>query len=362
MDLLTLLIQLTEDGGLQQIVNNPLAQFGRRARRYIGAELLPEKNVETNAFTEEAIRYRTVLANAGTRYSPSQLKGADIIGSFHVVLGHSDIARQFDGRQYDALLRHLCTNKNMEAITALTNWLDTAVNLALIEFLEKERWDAMIDASVVRNGDNNFQETVAYSDPTNHRVTPAAAWSLDTTDIFEDIHTQADLLASKGYEVSRIITGRTVLAIMAGNDTVKTRTGIAVVDSSGQITSASGRATHAAINGILKQDGLPPIELYNQQYRTSTGTDYFLDRGAMLLVATSGRDEEIDLGDDEPLFLQDTLGYTAIGLAAGQNEAGRVIQATPKKDKPPRIEAEGWQTGLPVITEPEAIAVIKDIS
>ena len=28
----------------------------------------------------------------------------------------------------------------------------------------------------------------------------------------------------------------------------------------------------------------------------------------------------------------------------------------------PRIEAEGWMTGLPVITEPEAIAVIHTIT
>jgi hypothetical protein len=56
------------------------------------------------------------------------------------------------------------------------------------------------------------------------------------------------------------------------------------------------------------------------------------------------------------------LGYTAIGRGAGQASNGRVIRAEAFDNKPPRIEAEGWQTALPVITEPEALAVISSIS
>jgi hypothetical protein len=171
----------------------------------------------------------------------------------------------------------------------------------------------------------------------------------------------ADLLAGKGMTVSRIITSRPVLSIMAANNTVKTRTGIAVVNTSGQITSAAGRATREAINGILQSDGLPPIELYDRQYRTQSGTEYFLPRDVMVMVATTGRDVEVDLGDTINFF-GDTLGYTAIGRAVGQSAPGRVLFAEPKGDKPPRIEAQGWQTSLPVITEPEAIAVITDIT
>ena len=171
----------------------------------------------------------------------------------------------------------------------------------------------------------------------------------------------ADLLASKGYTVNRMITSRTVLAKMAGNNTVKTRTGIAVVNTSGQITSAAGRATASAINGILQADGLPPIELYDLQYRTQTGDEYFLKRDVFVLVATTGQDETIDFGDSEKL-VPNTLGYLAIGRGAGQSAPGRVIQAEAKTDKPPRIETEGWQTSLPVILHPEAIGVITGIT
>lgn len=359
-DLLSTLEQMRADNVFATLARNPRAQFGTPSRRYLGAELLPERTVEENAYREEDVRYRTVIANDGTRYSPAQKKEGDLVGSMLVELGNSDIAREFTSRKYDALLRLLMNNASMQAMVELTNWLDTTVNLALVELLEKQRWEAIVGASVTRQGDNEYTETVAYPNPAGHRAAETAAWSTDTTDIFEDIFAMADLLAGKGYTVSRMITSRNVLSIMAGNNTVKTRTGVSVVNASGQITAAAGRATLDAINGILGSDGLPPIELYDLQYRTQTGTGYFLPRDVFVLVATTGRDEEVDLGD-EIEFLGNTIGYTAIGRAVGQASPGRVIRAEAKMDKPPRIEAEGWQTALPVITEPEAIAVINDI-
>lgn len=359
--LASLIDDMRRDGTIETIARNRRAQFGRTGRNYLGASLLPERLVPQNAFREESIRYRTVVANDGTRYSPTQLKAGDLIGSFLVELGESDIARQFDSQMYDALLVYLQSNQSLEAVASLTNWLDTAVNLALIEHDEKQRWQAIVDASVVRVGDNAYAETVTYPNPAGHRAAESAPWSTDSTDIFADIMTMADLLASKGYTVNRIITSTPVLAIMAGNNTVKTRTNRVVVNTSGQIQSVSGRATRDDINGALNADGLPAIQLYDLQYRTQAGTAYFLKRNVFVLVATAGIDQTLDFGDTEELF-PDTLGYLAIGRAAGQSAPGRVIRAESKEDKPPRIEAEGWQTSLPVITNPEAIAVIHTIT
>ena len=262
-----------------------------------------------------------MVANDGTRYSPTQKKAGDLIGSFLVELGNSDIAREFDSSMYDALLSYLMSNQTMEAVASITNWLDTTVNLALIEHDEKQRWQAIVDASVVRLGDNAYSETVTYSNPSGHRAAESAPWTTDTTDIFGDITTMADLLASKGYTVNRIYTSTAVLAKMAGNNTVKTRTNRVVVNTSGQIQSVSGRATHDDINGALQADGLPPITTYDLQYRTQTGTEYFLKRDVMVLVGTTGQDQTLDFGDNEELF-PDTLGYLAIGRAAGQSTAG----------------------------------------
>ena len=361
MDLVTLLNEINQTTGFERIARNPAAQFGRPKRRYLGAELLPERMVQANAYREQSFNYRTVIANSGTRYSPSQKKGNSLVGSFMVELAESDIANEFTGHQLDVLMSLLQRNASMDAMASITNWLDTTVNLGLGELLEAQRWQAIVGASIERTGDNKLSETITYSNPAGHRVTAAAAWSDDANDPFEDIFTIVDLLAGKGYNVNRIITRRSVVSIMSANANVKTRVGVAVVNPSGQITSAAGRATMAAINGVLQDDGLPAIELYDQQYRTQTGTEFFLPAGTMVFACTTGRMEDIDLGD-ETRTIYDTLGYTAVGRGVGQSAPGRVLQAEAKTDKPPRIEAEGWQTALPVITEPEALAVISGIA
>ena len=361
-DIAGLVNQLMTDGTVPTLALNPQAQFGIAPRRYLGAELLPERTVDENAYREESIIYRTVIANDGTRYSPTQKKGAALIGSFLVELGNSDIATEFTSRDYDALLRMLQTRPTMDAAATLLNWLDRTVNLALIEKNEKQRWEAIVSASVVRSGDNGYTETVSYSNPANHRAAAGGTWSNDSYDPFADILAMADLLESKGYTVGRIITSRTVLSILAGNDKVKARTGVATINASGQISATAGRATRDAMNLALERDGLPPIETYDLQYRTQTGTGYFLSRSAFVLVATTGQDESIDLGDTNSLMVENTLGYTAIGRATGQAAPGRVLRMEAKQDKPPRIEAEGWMTSLPVVTNPEAIAVITGIS
>lgn len=362
MDFGALVAQLMSDGTVPTLALNAGAQFGIAPRAYLGATLLPERTVPENAYREEAIRFRTVIANDGTRYSPAQKKGAEIIGSMLVELGNSDIATEFTSRDLDALIRMLGRNLSIEAAAQLTQWLDRTVNMALIELNEKQRWQAIIDASVVRAGDNAYSETVAYPNPANHRAAAGGTWSSDAYDLWNDILAMADLLEGKGYQVGRIITSRTVLSIMAGNDKVKARTGIATINTSGQIAATPGRADRTAIDVALGRDGLPPIETYDLQYRTQTGTGYFLKRDVLVMVATTGRDETIDLGDTEQLVVNDTLGYTAIGRAAGQSDPGRVARMEAKMDKPPRVEAEGWQTSLPIITEPESITVITGIA
>jgi len=360
-DLYSLINTMMSDGTVARLARRPLAQFGPPTRRYLGAEILPERTVEQNEYQEDQIKYRTVIANSGTRYSPTQKKGADLVGSFLVVLGESDIAREMDGRQYDTLLKVLGQNLSMEGVARVTRWLDTTVNRALLELNEKQRWDAIVGASVTRSGDNAYSEAVAYSDPAGHRAAAGGTWSSDAYDPFTDILAQADLLASKGYTVNRIFAGRTVVSILAGNDKVKARTGLPVVNVGGTISVSQARADLDGINRALARDGLPAIEQYDLQYRTQTGTGYFLARDAFVMVATTGQDEALDLGDSQQI-VSDTLGYMAVGRAAGQTGPGRVIRMEAKDDKPPRIEAEGWQTALPVITEPEAIAVINTIS
>lgn len=362
MDLNALIQEMTAEERFRDLATNRAAQFGRATRRYLGATLLPERTVTQNMFREWNIRYRTVIANDGTRYSPVQLKGSAMTGSVAVELAHQDIGSQLTGPDYDALLELLGTNVTMEAMAQVIDFADTMLNLPLIEKTELQRWQAIVDASVPLTGDNEYSETVAYSNPTNHRAAAGGTWSNDAYDPFEDILAMADLLQGKGYTVSRIVTSRNVVTKLTNNANIKARVGFPVVNVGGSLALQPMRASLAAINGALEAEGLPNIETYDLQYRTQTGTGYFLKRDVFVMVAETGRDMEIDLGDDEPVVMPNTLGYAAIGRAAGQATPGRVVRVEAKQDKPPRVQGEGWQTSLPVIQEPEAIAVINTIS
>lgn len=359
MDIYTLVQQMMSDGTFQRIARNPAAQFGPPNRQYLGAEILPEKTVEENAYREDGIRYRTVIANSGSRYSPSQKKdGGALVGSFLVELGNQDIAREMTGRDYDALVKLLRTSADMDALATVINWVDTVINRALIEETERQRWEAIVNASTTLVGDNEYVETVTYPNPSGHRVAAGGTWSSDAYDPWDDIVAQAQVLQDKGYEVSKIVTSRTVVSILARNAKIAARAGKVVTLSASDLV---GRASLADINAALEADGLPPIATYDLLYRTQTTSARFLASTVMVFLAQGGKDETVDWGDNSR-YIPGTLGYTAIGRAVGQSDPGRVIRSEAFASKPPRLQAEGWQTTLPVITEPEAIAVITGIA
>lgn len=360
MDLLSLVADMQARGDFQALGANPLAQFGPIARPYVGPSILPERLVAENAFREEAIRYRTFIANSGTRYSPAQKKASgELIGSFLVELGNQDVAREMTGRDYDALIALLNRNVSMEAAAVVAGWADTQLNRALIELTEKERWQAIVSASVTRVGDNGYEEAVAFPNPAGHRAAAGGDWSDDTYDPWDDIAGMADMLYDKGYTAGRIFTSRAVVAILSRNINIARRaTGFRVATA----TDIVGRVNQSQVNAMLQADGLPTIETYDLNYRTQDGAvTRFLPADVMVIVADTGIDQTIDFGDT-PRYLPGTLGYTAVGRAVGQAAPGRVIQVVPQTNKPPRLEGEAWSTSLPVITEPEAIAVITGIA
>lgn len=367
-DIRTLLAQARRDGTIERIIRNPLAQFGPTGRRYLGAELMPERLVDSNAYAENLIKYRTVIANAGTRYSPVQKKGGSLVGSFDVKLAESDIGSELTGREYDALLSVLGRNASLDAMVQLTRWIDATLNLPLVEWIERARWQAIVNAVVLLRGDNEYTEDVAYSNPSGHRVAAGGVWSNDSYDPWADITAGAQKLADKGYTLNRIVTSRKVVGILAGNDIVKTRTGVIRINvgAGGALTRATGRASIEQINAAAQEDGLPAFELYDLQYRTSTTSGRFLPDTVMVMFGSTGREEQLDLGDTGTLpaeILTDTIGYAAVGRAAGQSAPGRVVHSRVIDDsKPPRVEGEAWQTALPVIYEPEAIFVITGIA
>lgn len=367
MDLMTFISRIQGEGMLQAVALDPRTQFGAQPREYLGPTILPEVLVPENMFKEQSIQYRTVIANDGSRYSPVQVKeSGELIGEFSVELGHQDIGRELTGRDYDALVAYMrrsgasSGNMSMEAAAQVIDWVDHTVLRALVELNEKQRWEAIVNAQVVRLGDNGYRETVSYPNPAGHRVAAGGSWSSDAYDPFMDISGTIDMLSDKGYYVDRIIGSRRVVQMLARNTNIAGRAGRTIVLGGGATTYV-GRASAGDVNQMFEAEGIPAIEQYDLRYNTATGASRFIPDNCLIFLATTGRDMSIDWGEDQ-MFLSNIFGYHAIGRAVGQAESGRVIKMWSHDDKPPRIRAEGWQASLPVITEPEAIAVITGIS
>lgn len=369
---------------------DPAAQFGTPNAPYVGATLLPEMIKTKNQYTETQIRYRSVLANSGTSYSPAVLNpGGRIVGSFDVKFGNTNQADALDAQTYEAILELLmesgsATNADMQALATLLNWYDNAIMAPIRDLNEKQRWDAIIEAKVIRTGANGLSETVNYSNPSGHRVNisggtvanPAGWYETDGTyDPFNDHFAIRRQLASKGYRAARLLSAFEPWYIFAKNSAIFTRFSGIAVNSSGNLSSIQQVASQNRINDELRNNELPVWEIYDRAYNYRNPSDpndiisgRFLGRRTdengnywpVVMVATTGRDQIIELTpEQEPIRLENLLGYHGIGRVLGQPTPGRVMNTTVADRHPGGLYAEAIQEGLPVITEPEAVCVMK---
>lgn len=349
-DLPSLIRRLQSEGAFTNAARLPGLTIGLAGRRYLGAEILPVRLVTDNIFYERGISYRTVLANTGTRYSPVTLERNVAVGSMLVELGEIDAGDEFTAADYDALVDLLGTRGELEATAQALDWSTRTLALPIQERLEKQRWEALDDAQVVRKGNNGYLENVAYPNPSGHRVTSSALTD-NAVDPIEALLVQQQLLASKGYTAGRIITSTRVASLIARHPLTRSAIG-----GAGNTTPV--RVTRDVLNGYLNEFGLPGIETYDLTARNADGTTVrFKRENALTIVAATGRTATLDLPDG-PLVLPDTLGYTAIGRAAGQPASGIVVNVEPKSDKPVRLQGEAYATAGVVNTDPESVAVV----
>jgi hypothetical protein len=380
--------ELKDQRYFERIALNPFAQFGSEEQPMLGARYLPEILVPENAYEETQIRYRTQPALDGTRYSPAQMqKGGALVGTFKVELGNTDTADEMTGQDHDGLVKLLMQNRDMEGTAQVVRWFDNAIIRPHMIKNEIQRWEAIIKGQVARAGSNGYTETVNYYQPSGHRpevaggtVASPAGWYLGTYDPFDDIFAGAEKLASLGYRVSDIICSQKLLAVLRANASVATRTSNVAVNASGQIVGTTNYVNTANIQQVLADNSLPPITVYNAGYQTPTGYKRFLDLDTthdyMIMLGRTERQWDLvtDWGtrvegatgtfdteaiDARELTISSTLGYYGIGRNVGAAGSGRTIHSEVQLKKPIGLFAEGYQTGLPVITEPEAIFVLR---
>lgn len=352
--------RLRADNTFDTMANDLRLQFGTAERPYLGATLLPERRVESNQYTEEDVTYRTIVANDGSRYGPSQLKRGEIVGEVDVKLVEQDLAREFTGREFDAW-RRIVKNKGMNEIVQLTNWVDKTLIRGMLDKMEVQRWLAIVGGSLAMRGDNGYRDTMTYANPAGHRIVAASTFANVAVDPFDLFAERVAFMKAKGYTIRRIIMSTQKFTDIMNNPKVRARAGGAVLSTSGTIIGVTANITPAVLNSLFASMNLPTPELYDQLYRTQTATARFLQVDAVVMVAGTERDETIDL-EDVLEIVSGTIGYHAIGTAVGEDSPGRVlnVEAVLKK-KPPRIEGEIFQTAAPVILEPEAFTVVTGV-
>lgn len=359
MDLATLVANAVATGQVAEIANNPASQFGTADQPLVGATLAPEVTQEQNAYTESAIKYRTVVANDGTRYSPVQLKGNALHATMDVRLRDQDIGSELSAREYDALHALLRDGRDMAGMAAFIRFLDRTVVRPLVIKEEVMRWQMWVDAKVLLRGNNGYTDDIEYSNPVGHRVTASAAFSDDTVDPMNVFLERNLFMRAKGYRINRIFWSTPVATAFAGNLKIKQRLGPALLTNTGTLIGATGAATQEQVAGLFRSFGLPVPEINDEQYQTATGTQFYLKRSRIVFFSTTELEQQVQLNPDRIVFLRNTTGYTGVGRAAGQPRPGRVIKLRVIDDsKPPRVESEGWQTTGPVNQEPESVTVV----
>lgn len=375
MDIGRLIRELEASGQIAGIMTNNRAQFGPSNQQLIGADLLPERNVDRNSYREEGIKFRTFAANPSTRYSPVLFVDGALASSFLVELGESDFGQTLDSNVYDSLRREMAAGTIEQASERLLKFTATA-NDALIQRNHIWRMQALVDAKIkAKHGNVQFQ--VDFANPLGHRVTVPSGtkaaptgWHDPDYDIIADIIAMIEMLARKGLTVSRMMTSSKLMRVMLTNkksrEYMNSIVAVPTADGTGiRATSTARQLNRTAFEDILRENTntlFSSFEINDQVYHTRNGTKRYFPADALMFVCSTGRTEEYapEGEDDEVLIVPDTLGYFGVGTAAGQDSPGRVItlEAITKK-KPPRVENEAWQTSGPVVTEPEAIAVIR---
>lgn len=358
---------MLRNAAFENVINDPRSQFGLLQRPLLGPRFMPERLVPDNDFAEYGLKLRPLIANAASDTSPVQLKKSHKWKSQKFSLADSDIGAEFSGKDYDALVRMLrnagvSSPASMEGMVQLINWFKASVSLPMAHFNEKERWECIVDAEITRTGDGNYEETIEYPNPSGARVAASLDWTNDANDPWTDISARLDWLEDQGKPCVAIVAPQSVLNVLRGNDKMRNRIGRISLAAGTIVGQPSARLSGAQLSDVFSQEDVPVPISYNARYNLPASSEYFLKRDVMVFFGATGTDAAIELGDDQdPILLQDTIGYVGVGTVSGESAPGKRTVVDVDHHKPPRVTCEGWQKALPIPADPDAISVLYDI-
>jgi hypothetical protein len=262
----------------------------------------------------------------------------------------------------------LNSNDRAPAEEFLSRWLTRAIRMGLAEKQEAQRWQLLSDAAVTVNYLDQPARTLSFPNlnPAGHRVTvpsgtvaaPAGWYSATFDPMRETIVPLKIILEQLGYMVSRIITSTKIRdGVLASNEAMMRRSGATLItNDAGGLQTIDRNLSDVGTRFLA--NGLPAPEVYNLVYKTQLNQRRFLDENKFIMICGTGRDAEIDLGDDGIRVIENTLGYYGVGVSDGQPAPGQVITTRYSDLKPVGIYAEGYLEGFPVLLDPECIVVV----
>lgn len=370
LDVGTIIANLRDDDDFNAAANDPRAQFiGPRGRTYLGPQILPESLREENFYEEEDFELiQDVIASDVDAHSPPVFKrGAERRLVFEVKLGDSGVALQMTAKDYSTIVRLLGRDAPMQSIAdTVMDFNGNLVNAATV-YNEVQRWGAIIDGEITRVV-GNTEEPITYPNATGQRTPIVGAWTSDSYDPFDDIFAALDWGADLGFErISRIITTRTVVQTLLGNDIVIRRSGNFVQVGTDVFAN---RADEAKLQTYLGQNNFPQLETYDTTYRDQDGVYRFIPEDVFIVIFETGRENEEALDAAElagrPFVPEDfggTIGYVGIGTTAGHEDRGpgKYVNVRFVDEARPRVVGEMVQKSLPVFTEPNGFLVYTGI-
>lgn len=364
MDILVLLEQA--DTEVRELMSNPLAMFGPPEDPYLGLSLLmPERLVDQNQFTEERINYKTFVANNGTRYSPVQIKGGAMVGSFDVKTTSSDIGGQLTAQDYEAIVkileRYTGDQVPMQALMQYLKWVDKTLLQPLNVKNERMIWENIVDAEVQLEGDDGFIGTVKISNPAGHRVA-SGDWADPNYDPMIDIYGRADKLKEKGIRPKyQFAPNKKINQLLNHPKVIQQARGFITIDA-GELKASQNRLTLKGLNMFFDENELPPVVKYDKTYNVQGApARHFLKRDAWVITGETENSEEYPVEDGDNLVIASTLGYSAVGKNAGYREPGKMSKIEFFDGKAPHLDGSAWQESFPVNQNPEAVSVLTDI-
>jgi hypothetical protein len=368
METITALIrELEENQAFAISANDPTLQFENGGQNLLFSSVLPERQVAQNSYRDWGIRFKTMIANDATRYSPPQIKNGMLIGSVQVEMGEADAAGAMDMQFYEHFLQTLDRGSSQEGAFQLLRFFENTVSRPLAILRERHRVDAVCQGYVERRGANNFYERVDFPKPAGHRATVPSGttaaptgWYDPDHDILGTLKMFKKMLAKKGYRISRIITTEDILSdCIIPNNAIRAY-GVMTVTAPGgnQGFELQTRPEAQAMINAFAAIQVPVPVTYDAGYSDQLGWQPFMKNKFVILCQT-GRQAEVRIDGEEPaLLLPNTIGYYGIGVATGQLAPGVRYKVDSKDGKDANIYAEGWMSGFPIIQDPEAFAVL----